>query len=314
MVKYINFFILFCSFTTSSYTQTTLKGGFFNGVDGIERWFFTQKGSLSPLQSSQGKRYINYYLNEDLDNDGLFDLGKPKYLRNNLTCTAKTNNTIQLSLITVPTEKYEGSSVLYYFPNKNVANIYFNNKSYLLNDNSFCYRQSELAPANHPVRIMETLPLLFEIPTTKRINDAFFQIKFVTRTVAFHKFEDDAKGEKFYYPIYPVSSLNEHDAVYNDNLYWLNNPIENNGIGPTWPEDYIKSESIVYSPRIIWRDAELVNEGIVVQYNFFWCGDGVLSRSKTFENGTFSEECDPNDPKKKNWGANGCDCNCKKKQ
>ncbi len=49
-------------------------------------------------------------------------------------------------------------------------------------------------------------------------------------------------------------------------------------------------------------------------YKIFWCGDGILNSpiGNNYSNGTFIEDCDPNDPEKKNWGEKGCDCNCKK--
>ncbi len=45
--------------------------------------------------------------------------------------------------------------------------------------------------------------------------------------------------------------------------------------------------------------------GECLNYRVFWCGDGLLNGQQGnthYENGTFTEQCDPKDPNKTNWG------------
>jgi len=51
-----------------------------------------------------------------------------------------------------------------------------------------------------------------------------------------------------------------------------------------------------------------------LNYKIFWCGDGIVNRpggSTSYTNGTYVEECDPNDPNKLGWWNAGCSNTCK---
>ncbi|HRX63624.1 MAG TPA: hypothetical protein P5060_00795 [Candidatus Absconditabacterales bacterium] len=50
-----------------------------------------------------------------------------------------------------------------------------------------------------------------------------------------------------------------------------------------------------------------------LNYKLFWCGDGIVNRpsgSTNYNNGTFSEQCDPADPSQQGWGNGGCSNTC----
>lgn len=298
-------------FTLHVYGQLTQPkyGGYFHApILNNQQWFFSQTKVLNPLSSPKGKAAIEIYLDKDIDNDGLPDFGAPFYLRNNFRYVQTRPNDVRLALISVKMESYQGTSVEYFMPDDNIVKIYDAklNSQYSITDQNLWYRLSKVAPFQ-TVRAIESLPILFEIPKSKRKEDAVFQVKYFTRYRGFDKFDFSKVID---YRVYPCE-WGDHDGLPLSSVWWLNKA-NDNILGPEFPNDYIKSTEPVSSPQIVWRDEELTNESSVAEYRFSWCGDGVLNQSETFSNGTFSEECDPADPLKRNWGVNGCDCNCKK--
>ena len=298
-------FTFFCLFGLAQ----RLNGGNISSVTTEKQWYINHFFFDTPLLNSEKTKTIKYYLDKDLDGDGLFDLGYTWHLKNNLLYSGDLNNTYRLALI-IPggLAPYSGSKVNFFIPDTNIAKIYYEGNNYSIFKYPSVYRFSKTAPLNTCVRASTSLPILFEIPTSRKSSDAIFQVQYETSIATFRSFDPNYFSE---YQLFTVKSMDDHQSITNENSWYLENSLENEGLGPKWDVDFNRTATPIKTNKINWGD-EFFNSSIIFEYKFSWCGDGILNSSDSFSNGAFSEECDPNDPEKKNWGTNGCDCNCKK--
>ena len=106
----------------------------------------------------QHENFERYYLSGDYNNDGIRDLGRPLYLRDNYLYDGDASSTYRLTLVTPPSGIYQGTTVYTYQPSAagSMLSVYNGTTSFPISSQSAWYRASKIAPINQPVRAVES--------------------------------------------------------------------------------------------------------------------------------------------------------------
>lgn len=267
-------------------------------------WFFNQQDLAQPKSQAQCSEFWgqeSYYLNGDLDSDGIPDMGRQWYFKDNFRYSSQWA-TRGVALIVPRFNQYIGTTVSYFAPTANMLNLYQAWSQYSLSSQKAFYRFSKVAPLNQSVRAIESEPFLIEAPQTRSANDANFQIVF---DISFAPFSSWGTTTSDYF-VATVPALNDYNPVPNSNKRWMKNGITNPD-GPLWSSDYLNQTALSQARSINWS-AEMQHGSECVNVKVSWCGDGIVNNT-SFSNGvTATEQCDLGTQNGQPWSA--CTAQC----
>ena len=262
-------------------SATYLPGTQGAGIAVWTEWFFNQQDIPAPKTQAQCSEFWwqeTYYLSWDADADGLPDLGKQWYFKDNFVYNS-ASQTRGVALILPRFGAYNGTTVSYHTPTSNMLNVYNAWSQYPLSSQRAWYRYSKVAPLNQPVRAVTSEPLLMEVPTTRLASDAKFQLVFDINFAVFSSWGTNTSD----YFVATVSSLADLNPVPNSSKWymkgWLTHPD-----GPLRSSDYLNQTTLVSARSINWS-SEISHGSECVNVTLKWCGDGIKDT-------TYGEECD----------------------
>jgi hypothetical protein len=253
-------------------------------------WFFNQQDLPQPKTQAQCSEFWgqeNYYLSGDLDADGIPDMGRQWYFKDNFLYSSQSA-TRGVALVVPRFNQYNGTTVSYYTPASaaNALNIYHAGNQYSPTSQKGFYRFSKVAPLNQTVRAIESEPFLIEAPQTRLSGDAHLQIVF---NISFAPFSSWGTNTSDYF-VATVAGLGDLNPVPNSNKRWMKSGLTNPD-GPLWSSDYLNQTALNSARSINWA-AEVDHGSECVNIKTFWCGDGIVSNGG-FTNGVNANEaCD----------------------
>lgn len=266
--------------------------------------FVTQNSASTPLASNQclwANETVNYYLNWDLNQDGIPDLGKVQFFTDNYRYYGGAN-TYRLALHTMNSNSRKGTEVRYYLPEQRVFQIYHNNALTNIANTSVWFRASNVFPLNQWTRALSSEPVLISAPANKNNNS--FQVAYQIRHAVFRGYKNSGNGS---YVTMPVRNGDDNLEVAPSNIWWLKKDLTNgDGGGPLWKSDFVNQLNSVSTKAIEWSNNEYTHDYECVNVKLAWCGDGKVQQG-TYSNGQANEKCDPADSTKTGWGNKGCD-------
>ena len=266
--------------------------------------FVTQNSATTPLASNQclwANETVNYYLNWDLNHDGIPDLGKVQFFTDNYRYYGGTN-TYRLALHTMNSASRKGTSVRYYLPEQRMFQIYHNNVLTNISNTPVWFRASSVFPLNQWARALSSQPLLISAPANKENNS--FQVAYQVRHAVFRGYKNSGNGS---YVTMPVRNGADNLEISPSNIWWLKSNLSNgDGGGPLWKSDFVNQLGAVSTKAIDWAKEEYTHDYECVNVKLAWCGDGKVQKG-LYSNGQANEKCDPADPTKSGWGNKGCD-------
>ena len=266
--------------------------------------FVTQNSATTPLASNQclwANETVNYYLNWDLNHDGIPDLGKVQFFTDNYRYYGGTN-TYRLALHTMNSASRKGTSVRYYLPEQRMFQIYHNNVLTNISNTPVWFRASSVFPLNQWVRALSSQPLLISAPANKENNS--FQVAYQVRHAVFRGYKNSGNGS---YVTMPVRNGADNLEISPSNIWWLKSNVSNgDGGGPLWKSDFVNQLGAVSTKAIDWAKDEYTHDYECVNVKLAWCGDGKVQKW-SYSNGQVNEKCDPADSTKAGWGNKGCD-------
>ena len=266
--------------------------------------FVTQNSASTPLASNQclwANETVNYYLNWDLNQDGIPDLGKVQFFTDNYRYYGGAN-TYRLALHTMNSNSRKGTEVRYYLPEQRMFQIYHNNTLTNISNIPVWFRASSVFPLNQWVRALSSQPLLISAPANKENNS--FQVAYQVRHAVFRGYKTSGNGS---YVTMPVRNGADNLEVAPSNIWWLKKDLTNgDGGGPLWKSDFVNQLNSVSTKAIEWSNNEYTHDYECVNVKLAWCGDGKVQQG-AYSNGQVNEKCDPADSTKAGWGNKGCD-------
>ena len=266
--------------------------------------FVTQNSASTPLASNQclwANETVNYYLNWDLNQDGIPDLGKVQFFTDNYRYYGGAN-TYRLALHTMNSNSRKGTEVRYYLPEQRMFQIYHNNVLTNISNIPVWFRASSVFPLNQWVRALSSQPLLISAPANKENNS--FQVAYQVRHAVFRGYKTSGNGS---YVTMPVRNGADNLEVAPSNIWWLKKDLTNgDGGGPLWKSDFVNQLNSVSTKAIEWSNNEYTHDYECVNVKLAWCGDGKVQQG-AYSNGQVNEKCDPADSTKAGWGNKGCD-------
>ena len=266
--------------------------------------FVTQNSASTPLASNQclwANETVNYYLNWDLNQDGIPDLGKVQFFTDNYRYYGGAN-TYRLALHTMNSNSRKGTEVRYYLPEQRVFQIYHNNALTNIANTPVWFRASNVFPLNQWTRALSSEPVLISAPANKNNNS--FQVAYQIRHAVFRGYKNSWNGS---YVTMPVRNGNDNLEVAPSNIWWLKKDLTNgDGGGPLWKSDFVNQLNSVSTKAIEWSNNEYTHDYECVNVKLAWCGDGKVQQG-AYSNGQVNEKCDPADSTKTGWGNKGCD-------
>ena len=266
--------------------------------------FVTQNSASTPLASNQclwANETVNYYLNWDLNQDGIPDLGKVQFFTDNYRYYGGAN-TYRLALHTMNSNSRKGTEVRYYLPEQRMFQIYHNNALTNIANTPVWFRASNVFPLNQWTRALSSEPVLISAPANKNNNS--FQVAYQIRHAVFRGYKNSWNGS---YVTMPVRNGNDNLEVAPSNIWWLKKDLTNgDGGGPLWKSDFVNQLNSVSTKAIEWSNNEYTHDYECVNVKLAWCGDGKVQQG-AYSNGQANEKCDPADSTKAGWGNKGCD-------
>ena len=266
--------------------------------------FVTQNSASTPLASNQclwANETVNYYLNWDLNQDGIPDLGKVQFFTDNYRYYGGAN-TYRLALHTMNSNSRKGTEVRYYLPEQRVFQIYHNNALTNIVNTPVWFRASNVFPLNQWTRALSSEPVLISAPANKNNNS--FQVAYQIRHAVFRGYKNSWNGS---YVTMPVRNGDDNLEVAPSNIWWLKKDLTNgDGGGPLWKSDFVNQLNSVSTKAIEWSNNEYTHDYECVNVKLAWCGDGKVQQG-AYSNGQANEKCDPADSTKAGWGNKGCD-------
>ena len=266
--------------------------------------FVTQNSASTPLASNQclwANETVNYYLNWDLNQDGIPDLGKVQFFTDNYRYYGGAN-TYRLALHTMNSNSRKGTEVRYYLPEQRVFQIYHNNALTNIANTPVWFRASNVFPLNQWTRALSSEPVLISAPANKNNNS--FQVAYQIRHAVFRGYKNSWNGS---YVTMPVRNGDDNLEVAPSNIWWLKKDLTNgDGGGPLWKSDFVNQLNSVSTKAIEWSNNEYTHDYECVNVKLAWCGDGKVQQG-AYSNGQVNEKCDPADSTKAGWGNKGCD-------
>ena len=266
--------------------------------------FVTQNSASTPLASNQclwANETVNYYLNWDLNQDGIPDLGKVQFFTDNYRYYGGAN-TYRLALHTMNSNSRKGTEVRYYLPEQRVFQIYHNNALTNIVNTPVWFRASNVFPLNQWTRALSSEPVLISAPANKNNNS--FQVAYQIRHAVFRGYKNSWNGS---YVTMPVRNGDDNLEVVPSNIWWLKKDLTNgDGGGPLWKSDFVNQLNSVSTKAIEWSNNEYTHDYECVNVKLAWCGDGKVQQG-AYSNGQANEKCDPADSTKAGWGNKGCD-------
>lgn len=266
--------------------------------------FVTQNSASTPLASNQclwANETVNYYLNWDLNQDGIPDLGKVQFFTDNYRYYGGAN-TYRLALHTMNSNSRKGTEVRYYLPEQRVFQIYHNNALTNIANTPVWFRASNVFPLNQWTRALSSEPVLISAPANKNNNS--FQVAYQIRHAVFRGYKNSWNGS---YVTMLVRNGDDNLEVAPSNIWWLKKDLTNgDGGGPLWKSDFVNQLGAVSTKAIDWAKDEYTHDYECVNVKLAWCGDGKVQKW-SYSNGQANEKCDPADPTKSGWGNKGCD-------
>ena len=266
--------------------------------------FVTQNSASTPLASNQclwANETVNYYLNWDLNQDGIPDLGKVQFFTDNYRYYGGAN-TYRLALHTMNSNSRKGTEVRYYLPEQRVFQIYHNNALTNIANTPVWFRASNVFPLNQWTRALSSEPVLISAPANKNNNS--FQVAYQIRHAVFRGYKNSWNGS---YVTMPVRNGDDNLEVAPSNIWWLKKDLTNgDGGGPLWKSDFVNQLNSVSTKAIEWSNNEYTHDYECVNVKLAWCGDGKVQQG-AYSNGQVNEQCDPADSTKTGWGNKGCD-------
>lgn len=266
--------------------------------------FVTQNSASTPLASNQclwANETVNYYLNWDLNQDGIPDLGKVQFFTDNYRYYGGAN-TYRLALHTMNSNSRKGTEVRYYLPEQRVFQIYHNNALTNIVNTPVWFRASNVFPLNQWTRALSSEPVLISAPANKNNNS--FQVAYQIRHAVFRGYKNSWNGS---YVTMPVRNGDDNLEVAPSNIWWLKKDLTNgDGGGPLWKSDFVNQLNSVSTKAIEWSNNEYTHDYECVNVKLAWCGDGKVQQG-AYSNGQVNEKCDPADSTKTGWGNKGCD-------
>lgn len=266
--------------------------------------FVTQNSASTPLASNQclwANETVNYYLNWDLNQDGIPDLGKVQFFTDNYRYYGGAN-TYRLALHTMNSNSRKGTEVRYYLPEQRVFQIYHNNALTNIANTPVWFRASNVFPLNQWTRALSSEPVLISAPANKNNNS--FQVAYQIRHAVFRGYKNSWNGS---YVTMPVRNGDDNLEVAPSNIWWLKKDLTNgDGGGPLWKSDFVNQLNSVSTKAIEWSNNEYTHDYECVNVKLAWCGDGKVQQG-AYSNGQANEKCDPADSTKAGWGNKGCD-------
>ena len=266
--------------------------------------FVTQNSASTPLASNQclwANETVNYYLNWDLNQDGIPDLGKVQFFTDNYRYYGGAN-TYRLALHTMNSNSRKGTEVRYYLPEQRVFQIYHNNALTNIANTPVWFRASNVFPLNQWTRALSSEPVLISAPANKNNNS--FQVAYQIRHAVFRGYKTSGNGS---YVTMPVRNGADNLEVAPSNIWWLKKDLTNgDGGGPLWKSDFVNQLNSVSTKAIEWSNNEYTHDYECVNVKLAWCGDGKVQQG-AYSNGQVNEKCDPADSTKAGWGNKGCD-------
>ena len=266
--------------------------------------FVTQNSASTPLASNQclwANETVNYYLNWDLNQDGIPDLGKVQFFTDNYRYYGGAN-TYRLALHTMNSNSRKGTEVRYYLPEQRVFQIYHNNALTNIANTPVWFRASNVFPLNQWTRALSSEPVLISAPANKNNNS--FQVAYQIRHAVFRGYKNSWNGS---YVTMPVRNGDDNLEVAPSNIWWLKKDLTNgDGGGPLWKSDFVNQLNSVSTKAIEWSNNEYTHDYECVNVKLAWCGDGKVQQG-AYSNGQVNEKCDPADSTKTGWGNKGCD-------
>lgn len=299
--------------SSAAFAQTVpgRNGPLLSNPQSANQWFFRQTQRSSAYTANQclanGGVYANerYYLNGDMDNDGLRDLGYPLYLKDNFAIQGNNNNTYRLALITPTSPGFVGTEIFYHTPNggSNIFNIRANNQNHSLTTNNVWFRLSKVAPLNQWVRAVTSEPVLVEAPASRNPADAYAQVTYQIRYATYR----DNQASSSDYQVFPVAGSGDFGTA-SDSWFLQNNFSHNGWLWPVWQNHYTQTWTTIATQGIN-RWPEQTHALECKNYYLSRCGNGYRDRSgQQPTNGTqtlpqalpagggVNEACDPGTP------------------
>lgn len=180
--------------------------------------FVTQTSATTPLPANQclgANETVNYYLNGDLNQDGIPDLGKVQFFTDNYRYFGDAN-TYRLALQTVNSDTRKGTEVRYYLPEQRVFQLYHNNTLTNIANTHVWYRASNVFPLNQWTRAVSSQPLLISAPANK--DNSSFQVAYQIRHAVFRGYKSTGNGS---YVTMPVRDGSDNLEIGPSKVWWL---------------------------------------------------------------------------------------------
>lgn len=221
----------------SSSSQTSWPSpsyNYWNGYVGTDNnLYLDQEKATSALAANictKANVSRNYYVSNDINNDGIKDMGANYFARDNFVMQG---GTIPVYLIGGRQEGYNGTKVRYFLPQggENMLKVLNGSSASTISSNIW-YRQSKIAPKDVWVRAVESQSLLVSAPESNSITSRTFQIAY---EIAYRPFQQKVAGTNNYWT-YPVSSPSDGGPVYNTNRWYI---YGTNWTQPVWQTNYV---------------------------------------------------------------------------